>query len=226
MLDSRLQAVADFVSPGARVADIGTDHAYLAVNLAQEKNASYIVAADKNHGPCIAADRTISEADLSDKIQVREGDGLAVLEPGEVDTVCIAGMGGVLIADILEAQPEVVDKLDHLILQPMQGIAELRKRLYKLGWYIEDESLVEADKRIYVIISAKKGTAEMPSDIQLAVGPCLMKRESPLYDRYVENIINIAKKRAEGLEKSRDKSSSEEYRCAMEWVKKLEAEAK
>ncbi len=226
MLDSRLQAVADFVSTGARVADIGTDHAYLAVNLAQEKNASYIVAADKNHGPCIAADRTISEADLSDKIQVREGDGLAVLEPGEVDTVCIAGMGGVLIADILEAQPEVVDKLDHLILQPMQGIAELRKRLYKLGWYIKDESLVEADKRIYVIISAKKGTAEMPSDIQLAVGPCLMKRESPLYDRYVENIINIAKKRAEGLEKSRDKSSSEEYHCAVEWVKKLEAEAK
>ena len=226
MLDSRLQAAADFVAPGARVADIGTDHAYLAVNLAQEKNASYIVAADKNHGPCVAASRTVSDAGLKDKIIIREGDGLAVLEPGEVDTVCIAGMGGVLIAEIIEAQPAVVEKLDQLILQPMQGIAELRKRLYKLGWHIDDESLVEADKRIYVIISAKKGAAEMPRDTQLAIGPCLINVDSPLYGRYVENIINAAKKRARGLELSRDKAGSEEYRQAVEWVNKLEAEIK
>lgn len=226
MLDSRLQAVADFVTPGARVADIGTDHAYLAVNLVQEKNASYFVAGDKNHGPCVAAARTVRDAGLEDKIIIREGDGLAVLEPGEVDTVCIAGMGGVLIADILDAQPEVVEKLEHLILQPMQGIAELRKRLYKMGWHIEDESLVEADKRIYVIISAKKGVAEMPGDVQLAIGPCLINGDSPLYGRYVENIINVAQKRANGLEKSRDKTGSEECRQALEWVKKLEAEIK
>lgn len=224
MLDSRLQAVADFVPPGARVADIGTDHAYLAVNLAQEKGISYIVAADKNHGPCVAASRTVNGAGLEEKIHVREGDGLSVLKPGEVDTVCIAGMGGVLIADILAAQPAVVDELENLILQPMQGIPELRKSLYQLGWFIEDEQLAEDDGHIYVIISAKKGNREMPRDTLLAIGPCLVKGDSPLYKKYVENIIKLARKRADGLSMSREKSGTEECRLAVEWVKKLEAE--
>ena len=94
-LDDRLQALADFVPEGARAADIGTDHGYLAVALLQQGKANFVVAGDKNRGPYEAAKRTVHEYAISEEqISVRLGDGLEVVKPGEVDTVCIAGMGG------------------------------------------------------------------------------------------------------------------------------------
>ena len=77
---------------------------------------------------------------LTDKVTLRLGDGVQVLKPGEVDTVCLAGMGGVLMSEILEARPEVVEGLKYLILQPMNGAEELRRWLYRHGWHIVDEA--------------------------------------------------------------------------------------
>ena len=106
-LDKRLQAVADFVPKGCKVADIGTDHGYLAKYLYEQDNSRYVIAADLNAGPCEAARKTFAEFGLEDKIPVRQGSGLEPLSAGEVDTVCIAGMGGKLIADILAGKKEV-----------------------------------------------------------------------------------------------------------------------
>ena len=110
-LDARLQAVLDFVPEGGAVADIGTDHGYLAAALIEEGRAEHVIASDLNLGPCEAARRTVREQNLKEQIEVRQGDGLTVLAPGEVQTACIAGMGGALMADILEAAPLVVRKL-------------------------------------------------------------------------------------------------------------------
>ena len=96
-LDGRLAAVAALVPRGARAADVGTDHAYLAIALLNEQDVETVIATDKNEGPCEAARRTISASGFTNRVQVRLGDGLAPLSPGEVDTVCIAGMGGGLI---------------------------------------------------------------------------------------------------------------------------------
>ena len=101
-IDDRLQALAELVPEGCRAADIGTDHGYLAITLLREGRASFVVASDKNQGPYEAAKRTVREnAVPAEAISVRLGDGLQVLEPGEVDTACILDLLLVCIADAL-----------------------------------------------------------------------------------------------------------------------------
>ena len=172
-LDARLQAVADFVLPGSRVVDVGTDHAYLALELLRQRGAFQVIAADKNAGPCEAARHTIREAGLEGIIPVRQGDGLAVLVPDEVDTICIAGMGGQLIRDILAAAPEILQGASRLVLQPMNAAAGLRRWLYEQGWQLVDESLAEADGRVYEILAAEPGeaapVASPPEELSVAL---------------------------------------------------------
>ena len=147
-LDGRLAAVAALVPRGARAADVGTDHAYLAIALLNEQDVETVIATDKNEGPCAAARRTISASGFTNRVQVRLGDGLAPLSPGEVDTVCIAGMGGGLIASILAEGAEVLTEVSRLVLQPMNDAAALRQWLYDNGWHIVEESLATADGRL------------------------------------------------------------------------------
>lgn len=201
MLDERLEAVASFVPAGCRVADIGTDHAYLAMELYCRDNTRHVIAADKNGGPCQAARKTLAEAGLREQIQVRQGDGLAAVRPGEVDTVCIAGMGGKLIADILEAEPAVFGELETVVLQPQNGFAILRQWLYEHNWHIQAESLAKVDGRIYQIIQAKPGQAELPDALELQLGPVLRRQGHELWQEHVTMNIEALQKIIAGLKK-------------------------
>ena len=222
-LDDRLQALADFVSEGSRVADIGTDHGYLSIALVQAGKADFVVASDKNAGPIEAATRAVREAGLMDTISVRLGDGLATLQPGEVDTVCIAGMGGVLMTEILEASPEVVAQLTTLILQPQSAAAELRRWLYRKHWHIADESLAIADGRIYEIIKAERGRRKMPEEILLEIGPVLWEKKPPLLRHHIESLLFQQRRVAAGMEKSKRALSSRKYQEVKGRIKELEA---
>ncbi|WP_027407350.1 class I SAM-dependent methyltransferase [Anaerovibrio sp. RM50] len=201
MLDDRLKAVAEFVPISDSVADIGTDHGYLAIELFKINNARRVIAADLNSGPCQAARRTISEAGFNESIAVRQGDGLAALTAGEVDTVCIAGMGGKLEADILEARPEVTDQLKCLVLQPQNGFEYLRGWLYDNNWLIEDEKLAKVDGRVYQIIKAVRGMAEPLNEAELILGPVLIKKRPELFTEHVQNNIAQLDKIRQGLQK-------------------------
>ena len=222
-LDDRLQALADFVSEGSRVADIGTDHGYLSIALVQAGKADFVVASDKNAGPFEAATRAVREAGLMDTISVRLGDGLATLQPGEVDTVCIAGMGGVLMTEILEASPEVVAQLTTLILQPQSAAAELRRWLYRKHWHIADESLAIADGRIYEIIKAERGRRKLPEEILLEIGPVLWEKKPPHLRHHIESLLFQQRRVAAGMEKSKRALSSRKYQEVKGRIKELEA---
>ena len=100
-LDARLQMCADFVPPGAVLADIGTDHAYLPVWLCKSGKIPKAIAADIGQGPLQSAGESIARYQAQDRIETRLSDGLAAFSPGEADTIVIAGMGGELIARIL-----------------------------------------------------------------------------------------------------------------------------
>lgn len=221
-LDNRLAAVAALAPRGAKVADVGTDHAYLAIALVEERGAQKVVATDKNEGPCAAARRTLSSAGLLERVPVRCGDGLAPISPGEVDTVCIAGMGGGLIASILAAGAEVLSGVSRLVLQPMNDAASLRRWLYENGWHIAEESLATADGRLYEIIAAEPGAEETPVTWLLTLGPALWREKPPLFSCHVEAQRSRLRRILDGMEKSEAAKAGEAYQKVAEELLKIE----
>ena len=202
MIDSRIQAVLNFVRAGSRVADIGADHGYLSIELIKSGRASKVIATEKNPYPCAAAQKNISAAGLGGVIDVRLGDGLKVLAAGEVDTICIAGMGGALIQKILDDAPEVVQSARQLILQPMNGAKKIRTWLAENGWTIDDEDLAESAGIIYEIISA----------VKVVDAPKIFKRESsPLLKKFLAQRVEKLQRVLAEMSKSPVARNSEKF---------------
>ncbi len=221
-LDARLAAVASLVPEGARAADVGSDHAYLAMALLRDRGALRVIATDKNPGPCEAARRTLAAAGLTEEIAVRQGDGLAPLSPGEVDEVCIAGMGGGLINTILSDSPKIVASLSRLVLQPMNDAAEVRRWLYEHRWHVAAERLAEADGRLYEIIAAEPGEEPVPETWLLILGPVLWRERPPLFSRHAAYHISRLRRILTGMEKSEAAKKTEAYRQTAGLLRELE----
>ena len=117
--DNRLQTVAMLVPKGARLADVGSDHAYLPVYLMQNGCIKEALATDVNEGPIRRAEKNIAKAGYTDRIRTRKCDGLDGVEDFAPDTVSICGMGGELVAAILDKSSYVRQKKPLLLLQPM-----------------------------------------------------------------------------------------------------------
>ena len=154
-LSPRLEAVASLVRKGRRVADIGTDHAYLPVYLVQSGVTDFAIAADLRKGPLENAKKAVEEAGLEDKISLRLSDGLQKFEPDEADEIVIAGMGGILIAQIIEAAPWLQKGGKHLVLQPMSHPEVLRKFLVTNGYNIICETVCEDSGKLYCVMSVE-----------------------------------------------------------------------
>ena len=210
-LTDRLLKIASLVTEGKRVADIGTDHGYIPVYLLNQGKVPYAILADVNKGPLENARGEVRYNKLLDKVDLRLGSGIEVLEKGEVDEVIIAGMGGILISELLEAKLEVAHSVDKLILQPMQAQNELRKYLLNNGFEILDEVLVKEDFRIYEIIITKYSgkNTEVNDEIYYEVGTKLIENKDPLLNEFIDKKIymynsiikKIEGKSSEGIEK-------------------------
>lgn len=154
MLDKRLRCAASMVRPGSRIADIGTDHAYLPLHLVQAGLCPSAIATDIRPGPAASARRHAEAAGLEDRIAVRLGDGLSCLAPDEADDIVIAGMGGETIAAILDAAPWVRAPRYLLVLQPMTRPEKLRGYLLTHGFAIREERVVEDGTHLYTVMTA------------------------------------------------------------------------
>ena len=128
-LTARLRQAAELVPPSRSMADIGTDHAYLPLALLEEGKIRAAIASDIHKGPLERARFHIKEQGKEGQIELRLGGGLAPLQKGEVDGVTIAGMGGLMMRDILEADMEKAQALSWLVLQPQNHVAELKQYL-------------------------------------------------------------------------------------------------
>ena len=190
-LTNRLLKIASLVSENKRVADIGTDHGYIPVYLLNEKKIDFAILADINKGPLENARSEVRKNKLEDKVDLRLGSGIEVLKKDEVDEIIIAGMGGILISDLLEANKEVAHSVDKLILQPMQAQEELRAYLLNNGYEILDECLEKEDFRIYEIIVAKYTGKNTPveDDIYYEVGKKLIENNDKLLGEFIDNKI-------------------------------------
>lgn len=191
-LPQRLACIAAQVTVGNRVADIGTDHGYLPIYLVQNSIAPKVIACDVNQMPLESAQRNIALYGCSQQIETRLSDGLRGLSPGEVDTVVIAGMGGLLIQDILEASKEIAHNVQ-LILQPMQGRPELRKYLVANGYQIQRDLLVEEEHRIYEVLVVGRGTQEVTREIEYEVGFHLKDNPRPIAEKFIKGKILATK---------------------------------
>ena len=201
-LSERLRAVASYIPKQSRVADIGSDHAYLASYLIQTNTAKYVIAGEVNEGPFQSATRTVRELNLTGCIDIRKGDGLQVLQPGEIDTVVIAGMGGGTIQEILQASPDVLEQVTRLILQPMNHVDRLRKWLYKHNWHIVDECLIFEDDILYDIIAAEPGQQYIEDEWMYAAGPSLYEQRHPLLSKRAEDEVKRLNRVIQGMQQS------------------------
>ncbi len=155
-LSKRLQMVADCVSPNSLVADVGCDHAYISIYLVENEIAKRSVALDINEGPLQKAMENVKDANLSDRISIRLSNGLEKLCPGEANSIVIAGMGGILMMQILSRGLDCVNAANELILQPQSEAEKVREYLHKLNFSICEENMCIDDGKYYVVIHAKK----------------------------------------------------------------------
>lgn len=193
-LSPRLQCIASFVKKDARVVDVGTDHGYIPVYLVENNISKKIIAADINEGPLNKAKRLIRLKGYEDYIITRLGNGLEILNPKEVDTAIIAGMGGLLITEIINSAKDMIKNIDTFILQPMVASDLVRKFLYENNFEIVNEKLVKEDEKIYEIIVAQHGKDNIEKEIYLEIGKCLINnKDELLYDFIKMKICEVEK---------------------------------
>ncbi|MEH7393233.1 tRNA (adenine(22)-N(1))-methyltransferase [Bacillus sp. JJ1474] len=186
-LSQRLEAVANYIPEGCRLADIGSDHAYLPCYAVKRGMIPFAVAGEVAEGPYQSAKSQVEAEGLNDKINVRKGNGLQVISVDEVDCITIAGMGGALITNILEEGKEKLGTIKRLILQPNISAITIRSWLNKNGWVLIAEEILEEDEKIYEILVAEKGDSkerrELDLQKELLFGPFLLKQKSAVFKK-------------------------------------------
>ncbi|MEG6616383.1 class I SAM-dependent methyltransferase [Peptococcaceae bacterium 1198_IL3148] len=222
MLSSRLATLSNYVKPGSVMADIGTDHGYLPIYLVKSGICPKAIACDVRQMPLETARKNVLANCLDKKIELRLGDGIQVLKPGEVQVVSIAGMGGSTIRQILSDKPDVLAELDRLILQPMGDEESLRQWLLTNGWRIIDEELVLEDERLYTIIVSEQGAEPLPEPIVLEIGPRLMEKHHSLLPQLIARLQDKYRLMINGLAKSNRAETQAKLALAKKRLQDLE----
>lgn len=191
-LSNRLSALASLVSEGHRLADIGTDHGYIPIYLCQKEVIPSAIAMDIGKGPLQQATAHIKQQGLSDRIETRLSDGLTALQPGEADTILIAGMGGGLVMKILSQGTHALTGSEELILQPQSEIAQVRAYLRIHGFRILEEEMILEDGKYYpmmkVLQEEEPDLREETLQVQVedAFGPVLLQKKHPVLQEWLQ----------------------------------------
>lgn len=201
-LDERLALCASFVRENSRLADVGTDHAFLPVKLAAEGKILSAVASDVRTGPLKNAESNIRLYGVEDKVRAVLSDGLDDISPELADDIVIAGMGGELIANIIKRTQWLYDGSKRLILQPMTRMESLRLFLYQNGFCIEQEKACVSGRKHYsVMLCRYDGAIRECGKKEQYIGS-LGDDNSEEAAGYINMIKTKLKRKADGLEKS------------------------
>ena len=190
-LSKRLTALANMVTDGNRLADIGTDHGYIPIYLCQTGKIPSALAMDIGKGPLQQAQTHIAEHGLSEQIKTRLSDGMAALQFGEADTILIAGMGGGLVMKILSEGAEKLTGKEELILQPQSEIALVREFVRVRNFQILNEDMILEDGKYYPMMKvsqqkAAEQTKILPQEVADAFGPVLLQKRHPVLKEWLE----------------------------------------
>ena len=218
-LSKRMYAVASLVTKGNRIADIGTDHAYIPIFLIQKQHIPSAIAMDVNDGPLMRATEHIREYALEDRIETRLSDGFQELKAGEADTAIIAGMGGNLVIRILKEHWNITCSLKECVLQPQSEIAKVRAFLLEEGFLFIEEDMALDDEKYYpmmkVVPPSQKRNPEVWTETQLRFGKLLLEKQHPVLYQYLQREERIHRQILKSLE-SKDGERIEERKRELE----------
>ncbi|MDD2980614.1 MAG: class I SAM-dependent methyltransferase [Hespellia sp.] len=200
-LSVRLRAVADLITEGYRVADIGTDHGYLPIYLMNQKKSPCVIAMDINEGPLQTAREHIASQTKGNYIETRLSDGLKALHPGECDCIVAAGMGGGLVTNILSDHRDVTASLKECILQPQSEIAKVRAFLLMEGFSITKEDMVLDAGKYYPMMKVsvpadfaepvREKKALTWTETELSYGKLLLEMRHPVLKQFLDREVEI-----------------------------------
>ena len=185
-LSKRLQAVADLVSEGLVVADVGTDHGYIPIYLIETKKSPKAFAMDVNKGPLLRAKEHIAEHGLETRIETRLSDGVRALKKDECDCVVVAGMGGALTIKIMEEGKDIFRNLKEFVLQPQSELQKVRAYLCENAYFIVEENMVLDDGKFYPMFRVINGQSEEYDAIELCYGKLLLEQKNAVLKTFLE----------------------------------------
>lgn len=217
-LSKRLQCIADMVSTGGGIIDVGTDHAYIPMYFVEQGLKSHAVAADINNGPITIANVHISEMGFSDSISTCLSDGLQKVDVNTDDSITIAGMGGLLIKHILEQDISKARFARELILQPQSEYFEVRSFLESAGFSIIDEDAVIEEGKFYFIMKVVPNVNDEKklSKAELTFGPILLSKRHPVLQTYLNKQIEISENIKSELNKQTDSEAAKDRLSSVE----------
>jgi tRNA (adenine22-N1)-methyltransferase len=205
-LKGRLKLIADKIPICNTICDIGTDHAYLPIYLISKKICKKAIAADINSGPLKAAQNNIEMFKMSELIETRIGNGLEPITQGEAEVIIIAGMGGILIKDIIDRAINTAKESKALILQPMNAIEILREWLYENGFDVIDEEMAKEGEKLYDVLTVKwTGEVKKMDRFYNYIGIKLIENKDALLKQYIEKWSNQLKRAVTEMEESDEK---------------------
>lgn len=185
-LSKRMEMLASLITPGNRLADIGTDHGYIPIYLVEQGQIPSALAMDVRKGPLQRAAAHIEQSKLTQYIETRLSDGLWKLEIGEVDTILIAGMGGPLMERILRERMEIARSVKELVLQPQSEIGEFRGFLAEEGFEIVKEEMVFEEGKYYPMMVVRPGKPYALSKLDQEFGPLLIEETHPVLREFLD----------------------------------------
>ncbi|WP_346206394.1 tRNA (adenine(22)-N(1))-methyltransferase TrmK [Caldifermentibacillus hisashii] len=231
-LAERLKEITTYIPKDSILADIGSDHAYLPIYCVKNKIVKKAIAGEVADGPLLAAKSSVKAYQFEQFIDVRKGDGLAVLkETDSVDCITIAGMGGALISSILDNGKEKLHQVSRLILQPNLAADQIRLWLLNHNWKLVKEKILEEDGHIYEILVAEQGESEAPycndedKEKQVFFGPYLIKEKNHVFYKKWKREYNEWLRVLEKLDKAKENAAiirkKSELKKYIQWYKEV-----
>ncbi|MBB6454300.1 tRNA (adenine22-N1)-methyltransferase [Salirhabdus euzebyi] len=225
-ISNRLRIVSKYLPKEANFCDIGSDHAHLPCFVCLKDENAKAIAGEINEGPYQSALNQVTKLNLQSRIDVRKGNGLAVVSPGEVNQVVIAGMGGTLISTILAEGLDKLDSVERIITQPNINARYVRKWLYKHNYYLVEEQLIEEDGYHYEILVADKNRHQQQKELtekEYYFGPILLENKSgpflTKWDLVLQKKIRIVQQMKAAAEPDKDKIA--EFEQQIEWLEEV-----
>ncbi|UXR31598.1 tRNA (adenine(22)-N(1))-methyltransferase [Staphylococcus simulans] len=220
ILNQRLTAVSKYIT-GDVLADIGSDHAYLPIYAIENELCTSAIAGEVVKGPYQTALDNVKKYSMQNRIDVKLGDGLNVLEKtNNVNTITICGMGGPLIAEILQNGKEKLMNQPRLALQSNIQTSTLRRTLMQLDYHIIDEEIMEEKGHIYEIVIAEYGHKEL-KEVELKFGPILMNSKSALFIKKWNRELEALKNIQSHLDKNKHQSRLEEINHEIKLIQEV-----